>query len=146
MGVLNDNTRLGASAAGAYEIGRSLRFNGADSTSLSFTPSSAGNLKRWTVSLWTKRTKLGAFQPIWGTGTAATGSTWGGFYWDASDKLYFFDAAFFAVIDAFGLSKVDNARLSELLRILSIFSISGDIFTSAGIKPNLLKVCVVNFG
>ena len=93
MGVLNDNTRLGASAAGAYEIGRSLRFNAADSTSLSFTPSSAGNLKRWTVSLWTKRTKLGAFQPIWGTGTAATGSTWGGFYWDASDKLYLFDAA-----------------------------------------------------
>ena len=37
MGVLNDNTRLGISAAGTYEIDRSLRFNGADNAGLSRT-------------------------------------------------------------------------------------------------------------
>ena len=88
-----DTIRMGSSAAGAYEIERSLRFNGADSTSLSFTPSSAGDLKKWTVSLWTKRAKIGAFQPLWGVGTAATGSSWGGFYWGTSDILVLFDAA-----------------------------------------------------
>ena len=43
MGVLNENTKMGAAAAagGGYDINNSLRFNDDDSASLSFTPSSA---------------------------------------------------------------------------------------------------------
>ena len=59
MGVLNENIRLGASAAGAYEIKRSLRFNKTDDTYLAFTPSSAGTTTAFTISMWVKRSILG---------------------------------------------------------------------------------------
>ena len=49
-------TRIGASAAGAYEIKRSLRFNSADSANLSYTPGSDGNKQKFTFSLWHKKT------------------------------------------------------------------------------------------
>ncbi len=47
-------TRMGASAAGAYEIERSLRFNNADNVSLTRTPSSSSAGTKATVSLWFK--------------------------------------------------------------------------------------------
>ena len=59
MGVLNENIRLGASAAGAYKIKRSLRFNKTDDTYLAFTPSSAGTTTAFTISMWVKRSILG---------------------------------------------------------------------------------------
>ncbi len=46
------------SAAGGYDISNSLRFNKADSPSLTRTPSSAGNRQKYTLSFWMKR---GAF-------------------------------------------------------------------------------------
>ena len=61
MSVLNENTIIGASAAGGdYEIEQSLRFNDDDSAYLSRTPSSAGNQKTWTWSGWVKRGNLGS--------------------------------------------------------------------------------------
>ena len=42
------------SGASAYELEQSLRFNDDDSAYLSFTPSSAGNRKTWTYSVWFK--------------------------------------------------------------------------------------------
>ena len=57
MGLFN-SIRLGSSAAGDYEIERSLRFNHADSTNLSRTPSSASNRKTWTLSFWLKRGRI----------------------------------------------------------------------------------------
>jgi hypothetical protein len=44
--------------AGAYQIERSLRFNSADSASLSRTPASASNRKTWTWSGWVKRCEI----------------------------------------------------------------------------------------
>tara|TARA_B100000287_G_scaffold377612_1_gene379498 strand:+ start:2935 stop:5358 length:2424 start_codon:yes stop_codon:yes gene_type:complete len=49
-------TRGGASAAGEFEVERSLRFNSADSANLSYTPSSDGNKQKFTFSLWHKKT------------------------------------------------------------------------------------------
>jgi len=57
MGLFN-SIRLGSSAAGDYEIKRSLRVNDDDSAYLSRTPSSAGNRRTFTISLWTKRANL----------------------------------------------------------------------------------------
>jgi len=55
MSVLNENTIIGASAAGGdYEIDNSLRFNGLSEARLSRTPSSASNQKTWTWSAWVK--------------------------------------------------------------------------------------------
>jgi len=64
MSVLNENTLIGASAAGGYDIPNSLRFNDNDSAYLSRTPASAGNRKTWTWSGWVKRGNLGIDQKI----------------------------------------------------------------------------------
>jgi len=90
-------TRMGSSAAGAYEIERSLRFNSADSTKLERTPSSTGNQKVWTWSGWVKRTKLGHTDHIFGCDNDADGNNNGiaGLYFENnSDKLHtYFDTS-----------------------------------------------------
>ncbi len=43
-----------AAAPAEFKIDRSLRFNSADSSYLSFQPASAGNRKTWTLSFWVK--------------------------------------------------------------------------------------------
>ena len=68
--ALNENTRLGASAAGeAYEISRSLKFDSGDSSYLTRTPGSDGNRKTWTFSCWMKRTPVGVLQTFFGAGS-----------------------------------------------------------------------------
>ena len=59
------------SALGSAVIQRSLRFNDGDSAHLNRTPSSAGNRKTWTLSVWVKRTTIDANQRIF---TAYDGS------------------------------------------------------------------------
>ena len=56
-----DAIRVGASGAGDYEIKRSLRFDDEQSspTRLTRTVQSGGNLKKFTVSFWVKRSQLG---------------------------------------------------------------------------------------
>jgi len=58
MSFVGSNILAGASGqgGGGYEIERSLRFNAPDSSYLSRTPSSAGNLTTWTMSVWVKNT------------------------------------------------------------------------------------------
>ena len=53
-----------------YKIERSLRFNSADSAYLDRTPASAGSQTKWTMSIWVKRSKLGASQAIFSAGTS----------------------------------------------------------------------------
>jgi hypothetical protein len=71
---------LGGSGVSAYQIQRSLRFNSADSAYLSRTPASAGNQKTYTVSVWFKRSAIGAsgfsFLSV-GTSTGSPRSDWG---------------------------------------------------------------------
>jgi len=69
MSVISSDILAGASgqaggAAAGYEIERSLRFNSADSSYLSFQPSSAGNRKTWTWAGWVKRSKLSTNQDL----------------------------------------------------------------------------------
>ena len=65
-------TRIGASAAGDYEIERSLRFNAGDSPQLSRTPGSAGNRRTYTISVWVKIGLNGNYRAIIGAGGGAT--------------------------------------------------------------------------
>ena len=93
MGVLCDQPRIGSSTT-AYEIDRSLRFNSADNAGLSRTFGTVSEFdnKKWTVSFWTKRTKLGVHGPLFGYGTAASGPSFGGFYFNATDhSIHLFD-------------------------------------------------------
>ena len=56
MSHFHSNALLGASGNQGYEIARSLRFNAGDGGFLHRTPSGAGNQKKYTISLWVKRT------------------------------------------------------------------------------------------
>ena len=67
--MFNTLTRMGASAAGDYEIERSLRFNDDDSPYLSRTPSSTGNKKTFTWSGWVKRSSFSR-GVLFGVGTS----------------------------------------------------------------------------
>ena len=90
--ALFNSIRLGASAASAYEVERSLRFNDDDSAYLTRTPSSAGNRKKWTFSAWIKRSNLGGSageQRIFGGNANASHifiSTDDKFRWDLSNE------------------------------------------------------------
>lgn len=74
-----------------YQIGKSLRFNSADTAYLSRTPSVAGNRKTWTFSAWVKRTKIGtASYYFLGNAQAPTGTN-GVYFGFAGDQLLFGD-------------------------------------------------------
>ena len=61
MSVLQNAIAAASGSAGpaAYQVERSLRFNPADSASLTRTPAVAGSKTTWTYSAWFKRSKLG---------------------------------------------------------------------------------------
>ena len=83
-------TRMGASAAGAYEIERSLRFNDDDTPYLERSVSSAGNRRTFTISLWFKRSKLEAYPTLFGQ-TDNSGSYMFYMIFNNDDTLYILD-------------------------------------------------------
>ena len=62
-------TRMGSSGAVAYDIDRSLKFEGGSSSYLTRTPGSDGNLREWTFSCWVKRTNIGVLQTFFSAGS-----------------------------------------------------------------------------
>ena len=76
-----------AAAASGYAISRSLRFNSSDSGFLSRTPSSAGNRRTWTLSLWVKRANLGAQQKLLSVNTASDNNNAFNIDFDSSDRF-----------------------------------------------------------
>tara|TARA_R100001230_G_scaffold14747_1_gene6535 strand:- start:2004 stop:6218 length:4215 start_codon:yes stop_codon:yes gene_type:complete len=90
MSVISNNQLAGAAGQGGaagYEISRSLRFNSADSSYLSWTPSSVGNRTTWTWSGWIKRAKLGTGQRFFTGATSTNDVGWTAFHF-INDKLY----------------------------------------------------------
>ena len=65
--IITDDSALGGSV-----IQRSLRFNDGDSPYLSRTPSSAGNRRTYTISVWAKVIDNGTFRTILGAGGGTT--------------------------------------------------------------------------
>jgi len=86
MGLFN-SIRLGSSAAGDYEIERSLKFNDDDSAYLNRTPSGAGNRKTWTWSAWIKRGTLGTQQRFFTADDNATNATYFILEFQSDDNL-----------------------------------------------------------
>jgi hypothetical protein len=87
--------------AAAYSIENSLCFNDDDSPSLSFTPSSAGNRRTWTLSFWFKLCKNAQDT---GAGMNPFSAGGGNFEFVLSDG----DSGFY-LIDGGGLRKTSNA-------------------------------------
>jgi hypothetical protein len=57
--VFNNNLLLGAAGqGGGYAIDQSIRFNAPDTPRLYRTPSSTGDVKTWTYSVWLKRSNI----------------------------------------------------------------------------------------
>ena len=88
----------GSGAVGAYEIEQSVMFNRGDDPYLSRTPSSAGNLRTWTLSWWMKRNdslsgSISASQIIFGVGDLGASATPHShniyFRGDSADRLSF---------------------------------------------------------
>ena len=71
MGLFN-TVRMGASgvSGGDYEIDRSVRFNRSDNHYLKKQPSSAGNRRTFTISLWVKRQNFGSNSALFYAGTS----------------------------------------------------------------------------
>lgn len=87
-----------------YEVERSLRFNDDDSTQLTRTPSSNGNLYTYTISAWVKRGNLDSsgHKTIIGVGTgSAIATTYFGFYQDKMIATFNDGTAFIASTDVF---------------------------------------------
>tara|TARA_R100001443_G_scaffold109536_1_gene120896 strand:- start:80 stop:1441 length:1362 start_codon:yes stop_codon:yes gene_type:complete len=63
MAFLTEAANRGSISTG-YDIDNSLKFEADNSEQLYRTPSSAGNQKTWTYSVWFKRTELGASQQL----------------------------------------------------------------------------------
>ena len=75
-------------ATGFYNgvINQSLRLDDDDDANLTYTPSSSGNRKTWTLSLWIKRSNLeSGNQPFFSAGTS--GTSWAVFF--TSDEELF---------------------------------------------------------
>jgi hypothetical protein len=121
-----------AGAAG-YQIARSLRFNSADTTYLSRTPS-AGDRQKWTVKFWIKRSNLGAVKNFFGN-TNAGGTTGTEFYFDSSDRL---------VVDEYSSSVLQYALVTtQVFRDPSAFyDIQIAVDTTQATSSNRIKIWV----
>jgi len=87
---------LAATAAGpgaGFEISRSLRFNTADSSKLTRTPSSSGNRKTWTMSYWVKRARIGEEYMIFSAAESSSNRVH--FYYPNSDLIAVYSHAFY---------------------------------------------------
>ena len=80
--------------------GNSLLFNGSNKY-LSWTPSSAGDQKTWTLSTWVKRSGLGVTQAVFGAGTPSHGNKYFELTFHSDDKLVVTDSTW-GVSTAFG--------------------------------------------
>ncbi len=83
MSLFNNEIRMGASSAGAYEIERSLRFNAGDSTNLTYTPGSDGNLQKFTFSFWLKK--------AWATSNGVSNYLFSAYTGSGTDRICLFD-------------------------------------------------------
>ena len=83
------NLLLAAGGVSTYEIDQSLRFVASSSTRLTRTPSSSGNMKTWTLSMWIKKWDASHSDGryLWAAGVWSSGNTNTGQYWTGGDKL-----------------------------------------------------------
>jgi hypothetical protein len=80
-----------AAAAGGLQIQRSLRFNSSDSGYLSRVPAVAGNQKKWSYSIWVKRSTIteSYASPLLSTDYATGGNRGVDFRFSSNDELNF---------------------------------------------------------
>ena len=75
-----------------YQINDSLRFDDGSSSGLTRTPSSAGNQKTWTTSVWVKRGNISTQQNIFNPQTGGDGVNESQFHFKSDDTLRIYDS------------------------------------------------------
>ena len=91
MSIPNNSLLLGAPVSGpSYTISRSVRFNSADTTYLSRTPSATSNQRTWTLSWWVKRSTLGAGEQVMFAASQSTPNNYQNYISFFGDSLRFF--------------------------------------------------------
>ena len=70
-----------------YDVANSVRFNGGDSAKFNIDHSGAGSRVKWTLSMWVKRSNLGAEEPLFNARPDSNSETFCGF--GANDTLVF---------------------------------------------------------
>jgi len=70
---------VASATAGGYEVANSCRFNGGDSAKFNIDHSGAGSLVQWTMSMWVKRSGLGAEEPLFNCRPDSNNETFVGF-------------------------------------------------------------------
>ena len=91
-----------SAVSGGFSVANSLMFNSADSAYLSKTFGSAGTRTKYTISLWVKRSKVGATQCLFSAGTGSNNSMtitfngndtlyWNSYSGDGANYDYFLD-------------------------------------------------------
>ena len=79
---------LGANTlSSGYDVANSVRFDDGDNARISKTFSSAGNSDTWTMSVWVKRSTLGANSSIFTCNGLGAGAQKGTLRFDSSDKI-----------------------------------------------------------
>jgi len=73
--------------ATGYDVANSVRFDDGDNARISKTFSSAGNSDTWTMSVWVKRSTLGANSSIFTCNGLGAGAQKGTLRFDSSDKI-----------------------------------------------------------
>ncbi len=124
----------------AYTIDQSIRYNRSDSPKLSRTPSSDGNRKTFTISVWYKPTDLGTDRTIMAADTSASGTNYAMFKLNTNDKLFFYSGTaggsdiistrVFRDVSAFYhfMVVVDTTQSTASNRVK--FYVNGDLITS----------------
>jgi len=77
MSHFHNNALIGASGqGGGYNLESSLRFRSSASSYLSRTFASAGNLKKWTLSVWLKLSDISSNRQLFSGGSATSDQIW----------------------------------------------------------------------
>ncbi len=92
MEVLQRTANRGSVSTGGYEIDNSAAFGGANG--IQFNPSSDGNQRTWTMSLWVKRSEIGVETTIFGAQNTAMvfmDPDWFRFHLYTGSTTYYYD-------------------------------------------------------
>jgi len=92
MEVLQRTANRGSISTGSYEIDNSAAFGGANG--IQFNPSSDGNQRTWTMSLWVKRSEIGVETTIFGAQNTAMvfmDPDWFRFHLYTGSTTYYYD-------------------------------------------------------
>ena len=131
MSVISNSALAGSSGQGGgaagYAVERSLRFNSGDSAYLNRTPSSAGNQKTYTHSVWLKRADVATGRQVWFAAIPSASNYAQLSFYDNKIRLYFrYNGGTAYVLDTVALFRDTSAWYHVVVAVDSTQATSTD--------------------